>query len=115
MALFFDAPWFDAQLAARGLSRADAAHALGLDAEQIADLWKDQRELSVRDVRVLAGLLGVPAQDIASRAGISTPAPAETPVDTVAALTELGERLSRVERTLVELKGLLLDLRSTRP
>ena len=110
MALFFDSQWFDAQLSARKLSRADAAKALGLDAEQIADLWKDQRELSVRDVRVLAALLGHPAQEIATRAGVSTPVPVETP-DTNAALAEFGERLTRIERTLVELKALILDLR----
>ncbi len=113
MALFFDAPWFDAALAARGLARADAAKALGLDAEEIADLWKDQRELSVQDVRVLAALIGVPAPEVASRAGVSTPVPVEAPPDTSAALADLNDRLVRIERTLVELKGLLLDLRKT--
>lgn len=111
MALFFDSQWFDAQLAARGLSRADAAKALALDAEQIAELWKDQRELSVRDVRALAALLGHPPQEIANRAGISTPVPVETP-DTNVALAELSERLTRVERALFELKALILDLRA---
>ncbi|HEX2590582.1 MAG TPA: helix-turn-helix transcriptional regulator [Rhizomicrobium sp.] len=110
MALFFDAQWFDAQLAARGLSREAVARALGLNAEQIAELWKDQRELSVRDVRTLAQLLGVPAQKIAHRAGVSTPIPAEAPTDNGAALAELNERLARVERSLVELKGLVLNL-----
>ncbi len=110
MALFFDAQWFDAQLAARGLSRDVAARALGLDAEQVAELWKDQRELSVRDVRTLGQLLGVPAQEIAHRAGVSTPIPKEAPADNGAALAEMNERLARVERSLVELKGLILDL-----
>jgi transcriptional regulator with XRE-family HTH domain len=111
MALFFDADWFDAQLTVRALSRADVAHALGLNAEQIAELWKDQRELSVRDVRALAALLGASVQEIAARAGVSTPVPADPPIDTAAALVELSERLARVERGLLELKALLLDLR----
>jgi transcriptional regulator with XRE-family HTH domain len=113
MALFFDAQWFDAQLAARSLSRADAAKALGLNAEQIAELWKDQRELSVADVRTLANLIGVPAQEVATRAGVSTPVPAETPADPSAALAEMSDRLARVERQLIELKALILDLRKT--
>jgi len=114
MALFFDSEWFDARLAARNLSRADAAKALGLNAEQIADLWKDQRELSVRDVRVLAQLLGEPPQEVATRAGVSTPVPVDPPADPSAALADLSERLNRVERTLLELKALILDLRGDR-
>jgi transcriptional regulator with XRE-family HTH domain len=111
MALFFDAEWFDAQLATRHLSRADVARVLGLDAEKVAELWKDQRELSVRDVRALATLLGASVQEIASRAGVSTPVPVEPPADTAAALAELNARLARVERGMLELKALLLDLR----
>jgi transcriptional regulator with XRE-family HTH domain len=110
MALFFDSEWFDAQLSARGLSRADAARTLGLNAEQIAELWKDQRELSVRDVRALANLLGVPAPEVAHRAGVSTPVPSDTP-DANAALADLSDRLTGIERTLLELKALILDLR----
>lgn len=111
MALFFDAQWFDEQLSARGLSRADAARALRLDAAQIAELWKDQRELSVRDVRVLAQLIGISPGEVANRAGVSTPVPAERPEDTAAAIAELSERLARVERGMLELKALILDLR----
>jgi transcriptional regulator with XRE-family HTH domain len=114
MALFFDSAWFDARLKAAGLQRADAATALGLTAEQIADLWKDQRELSAQDVRILSALLSAPPAEIASRAGVSTPVPQEAPPD-AAMLRELGERLSRVERALVEIKALLLDLRAKAP
>ena len=106
MALFFDSAWFDARLAAAGLQRADAAAALGLSAEQISDLWKDQRELSAGDVRILAALLAAPAAEIATRAGVSTPVPKEA-----SPLAELSERLSRVERALAEIKTLILELR----
>jgi hypothetical protein len=109
MALFFDSEWFDARLAAAGLTRADAAAALGLDAEQIAELWKDQRELSAGDVRILSVLLAATPVEIAARAGVSTPVPKEASPN---ALAEFGERLARMERTLAEIKALLLDLRS---
>jgi transcriptional regulator with XRE-family HTH domain len=109
MALFFDSAWFDARLEASGLRRADVAAALGLTTEQLAELWKDQRELSAANVRALSTLLGAPAAEIASRAGVSTPVPRETPSD---ALAHLNERLDRVERTLAEIKALVLDLRS---
>jgi transcriptional regulator with XRE-family HTH domain len=109
MALFFDSAWFDSRLEALGLQRSHVAGALGLRAEQVAELWKDQRELSARDVRTLSALLRVPAAEIATRAGVSTPLPKETAGD---AITQLNERLDRVERTLAEIKALILDLRS---
>jgi transcriptional regulator with XRE-family HTH domain len=114
MALFFDSAWFDARLKAAGLARADAAVALGLTSDQIADLWKDQRELSANDVRLLAALLAAPAAEIASRAGVSTPVPKDAAPD-AARLDELHERLARVERTLAEIKALILDLRAGTP
>lgn len=109
MALFFDSAWFDARLSAAGLTRADAATALGLTAEQIAELWKDQRELTADNVRLLSALLAAPASEIATHAGISTPVPKEMPSD---ALGEINARLARVERGLAELKALVLELRA---
>src|ERR1700733_11678669 len=77
MALFFDSQWFDARLGALGLKRADLAAALGLAEPEIAEVWKDQRELTVANVRLIAGLLDVAAKEVASRAGVSTPVPPE--------------------------------------
>lgn len=121
MALFFDKDWFDAALARAGLARGDLARALGLSGHEIAELWKDQRELSARDVAIIAALLAVPAGEIADRAGVSTPVPRALPADAAAlaetlaeTLAEFGERLARVERTLAEVKALLLDLRRAR-
>ncbi|MGA9794977.1 MAG: helix-turn-helix transcriptional regulator [Rhizomicrobium sp.] len=101
MALFFDAAWFDAKLAAAHLSRGDLARALGLGESQIAEMWKDQRELSAREVSLMAGLLGVTAEDVAAHAGISTPVPG----------ADLDARLARIERTLEELKLLVRELK----
>jgi transcriptional regulator with XRE-family HTH domain len=111
MALFFDGDWFNARLAACGLSQGDAARVLGLDAGQIADVWKDQRELTVHDVRRLADLLGAPPAEVASRAGVSTPVPVDPPADIAAGIAELSERLNRIERAVLELKALLLERR----
>ncbi len=114
MALFFDSDWFDAALASRGLARGDLARALGLDAAALAEIWKDQRELSATDVATMAALLAVPAAEIASRAGVSTPVPQAAPKDAAAlgaAIADLSARLARVERSLTEIKALLLDLR----
>ena len=114
MALFFDKEWFDKALATRGLGRGDLAHALGLDDAQIAEIWKDQRELSARDVQVIAGFLGAAVEDVAGRAGVSTPVPRSPSAEAnplVDAISDLAARVERVERTLLDVKALLLDLR----
>ena len=107
MALFFDQAWFDAKLKEIGATKDDVARALKLSADQVGELWKDQRELRMADVQALARLLKVAAGDIAHRAGISTPAPADGG-DVGERLNEMNERLMRIERMIVELKTLVL-------
>ena len=117
MALFFDTDWFDAALARNGLARGDLARALGLDDGALAEIWKDQRELSARDVATIAALLAVPAAEVAHRAGVSTPVPKPAPADAAAlgaAIADLSARLERVERNLSDIKALLLDPRRER-
>ncbi len=102
MALFFDSVWFDAKLAAAHLARGDLARALNVSESEIADMWKDQRELSARDVALLAALLNATPQEIAQHAGISTPVPSANP-----SFADTEARLARVERELEEIKALL--------
>lgn len=110
MALFFDQAWFDAKLAARGATRADIARLLKLSPAEVGEMWKDQRELRAADVTALAQFFDVPAAEVAVRAGVSTPVPA--PADDVAAqLAQMNERLTRIERMIVELKTLVLAAR----
>ena len=103
MALFFDSAWFDARLKSLGLSRSDLATALGLKEGQIAEVWKDQRELKAQDVRIMAALLGATPAEIAGHAGISTP----VPEDDDKATTAILQRLDRIEKALDELKALV--------
>ena len=79
MALFFDAEWFDARLAERGLSREAMGAAAGLSPVDLALVFKDQREISAAEVAVFAELLGVTAAELARRAGVSTPIPGHVP------------------------------------
>jgi transcriptional regulator with XRE-family HTH domain len=104
MALFFDHEWFDARLKALHLSRSDAARALGVSDHALAEIWKDQRELSARDVAILAALLNAPANDIANHAGISTPVPTQQPT-----LAQLAARVEKLEAELAGLKALLSE------
>jgi transcriptional regulator with XRE-family HTH domain len=102
MALFFDQAWFDARLASLSLTRAPVAAALGLTESELAEVWKDQRELRSPQVTILAGLLGVTPEEIASRAGVSTPVPRAEPT-----LADLAARVARLEAELAALKARL--------
>lgn len=94
MALFFDAPWYDARLAERGLSRAVLAAVSGMSEAELALVFKDQRELSVAEVAVFAELLGVSPAEAANRAGVSTPVPGTDPL---ARIAELERRVAALE------------------
>lgn len=106
MALFFDSAWFDRRLTSLGLSRADLGSALGLSEGELAEVWKDQRELKGRDVRIMAALLGCSPTDIAEHAGISTP----VPKDDAATTNTVLQRLDQIDKTLSDLKGLVQSI-----
>ena len=98
MALFFDAGWFRARLADRGLSEAALAASAGMSEAELALAFKDQRELSAREVAAFAELLGVSPAEIAQRAGVSTPTPLASPLD--ARLARIEQRLDAIEAAL---------------
>jgi transcriptional regulator with XRE-family HTH domain len=103
MALFFDAEWFDARLAARGLSRRVMAAATGLSEAELALIFKDQRELSAAEVSAFAELLGEDVSEVASRAGISTPDPS--------AVSPTEQRVAALERRVAALEAEVARLR----
>lgn len=70
MALFFDALWYDQRLDARGLTRSVLAAVAGMSESELTLAFKDQRELSMREINAFAELLGVSPAEAASRAGV---------------------------------------------
>ena len=105
MALFFDAEWFDARLDERGLSRRVMAAAAGMADSDLALVFKDQRELSAGEVAAFAELLGVAPEELASRAGISTPVPGQ----------DAAARIAALERRMAALEAEVARLRASRP
>ena len=104
MALFFDAEWFDARLGERGLSRTVLAAWVGIGEADLALVFKDQRELSAEEVAKLAELLGEPAAEVASRAGISTPTPG--------AADPMERRIATLERKVASLEAEIAALKA---
>jgi hypothetical protein len=101
MALFFDTQWFDARLGERGLSRQVLAAAAGMPEAELALAFKDQRELSAGEVAAFAELLGAPAAEVATRAGVSTPVPGQDPAARIAALER---RVAALEAEVARLR-----------
>ena len=114
MALFFDQAWFDAQLTRMGTSRADIALLLSLSAVQVEELWKDQRELSARDVALLARFLNVSPLTVAERAGVSTPVPADE-TSAGPAVQALEQRIDQLEKQVRALALEIDRLRASEP
>ena len=102
MALFFDAEWFDARLGERGFSREVMAAAAGLGAADLALVFKDQREISAREVAVFAELLGVEPAEVARHAGVSTPTPGQAG-DPAARIAALERRVAALEAEVARL------------
>lgn len=100
MALFFDAAWYDDRLAERGLTRTVLAAAAGMGEADLALAFKDQRELSMREVSVFAELLGVTSAEAAFRAGVRPP-----PASDAQRIAVLEARVAALEAELVRLKG----------
>lgn len=94
MALFFDADWYEARLAERGLSRAVLAAVSGMGEADLALVFKDQRELSAAEVAAFAELLGVSPAEAAMRAGVGVRAPGSDPL---ARIAELERRVAALE------------------
>ena len=135
MALFFDQEWFEARLAEAGLSRDTVAAALGLSAEEVGEIWKDQRELTGDEVSILSALLGQPIEDVVNHAGIATPqpgmsrpfapgsggrhvapsapdaAPSSEIPHVIERLDALDARMAGLERAVAELATLLRNMR----
>ena len=103
MSLFFDADWFDARLAERGLDRGALAAAAGISRDDLHRIILNQREASQAELSAFAALLGVDMIEISLRSGISTRAPATE--DSSMRLDDLDARLDRIDRWLEDLTG----------
>jgi hypothetical protein len=58
----------------------------------------------------IARYFGAPPAEVADRAGVSTPVPADSG-DVAQRLDEMSDRLTRIERMIVELKTLIVTPR----
>ena len=71
MSLFFDADWFDAKLAERGLDRAALAVALGVERSELHLIFTNERAPSAEELSTFATVLGVGLVEVTLRSGVA--------------------------------------------
>jgi uncharacterized protein YceH (UPF0502 family) len=111
MALFFDQTWYDAQLAERGLARAVLAAVAGMNNEELALVYKDQRELTAAQIAAFAELLGVPLAEAARRAGVGAHA-AASPGAAGPETTSLDQKVAALEVRVAALEAEVARLKA---
>jgi transcriptional regulator with XRE-family HTH domain len=118
MGIFFDQDWFDARLKASGLTRASLAQAAGMTVDEVEMVFSDRRELEQGEMKAIARVLRVDANEIATRSGAASigesgyeagfsPAPSRRMAEpapefqvTREVIAGLHERIDRLERLL---------------
>jgi len=105
VALFFDQAWFTEKLAGAGLTKPELARALGLSAIELEAMWKDQREISEREIKTMALLLGASEAEVRSNGGLQGSPEARAaalgqPTGVSSGAASVEERLTRVEAML---------------
>ena len=101
MSLFFDADWFDAKLAERGLDRAALAIAAGLERTDLHGVFTNERVATAAELETFARVLHADLVEITLRAGIAT---ASASPD-----AQPGDRIETIEARLDAIDGWLKE------
>lgn len=104
MSLFFDADWFDAKLAERGLDRAALAVAAGLERAELHRIFTNERAPTAEELNQFAPVLGADLVEVTLRSGVATrtadpAAGAEDRIDSIEA------RLDAIDNWLKEFEA----------
>jgi len=102
MSLFFDAEWFDARLAERGLDRGALAECAGLDRSELHKLFTNERSATTAELDAFAKLLNADQLEVTLRSGVSERAPADG--DASARIENIEARLNAIDAWLDELE-----------
>lgn len=105
MSLFFDADWFDAKLAERGLDRAALAIAAGLEPLDLHGVFTNERVATAEELLTFARVLHADLVEVTLRSGVAAreapPADAE-PSDRI---ESIEARLDAIDTWLAEFEA----------
>lgn len=102
MSLFFDAEWFDARLALRGLDRGALADCASLERGELHRLFTNERSATVEELNAFARLLGVDLLEVSLKAGVSERTASDG--DTSSRIESIEARLNAIDAWLDELE-----------
>ncbi len=101
MSLFFDAAWFDAQLACRGLDRSGLAAAARIDRADLHSIYSNERAASAEELAAIAAALQADLLEVTLRAGVATrPSQADGDADT--RIESIEARLNAIDDWIAE-------------
>jgi len=104
MSLFFDAAWFDAKLAERGLDRAALALAAGLDRSDLHLVFTNERSATAAELAAFAELIRADLVETSLRAGVAERSPPESD-NATARIDSIEARLDAIDMWLAEFEG----------
>lgn len=104
MSLFFDAEWFDARLAERGLDRAALALAAGLERSDLHLVFTNERAATAPELAVFAGVLKADIVEVTLRAGIAMRTAPEGD-DPAARIDSIEARLDAIDSWLAQFES----------
>ncbi|MGE0743065.1 MAG: helix-turn-helix domain-containing protein [Hyphomonadaceae bacterium] len=104
MSLFFDADWFDAKLAARGMDRTALAQAANIDRGELHALFTNARNATSAELKAIAQALGADLIEVTLRSGV---AEREAPSD-----ADAGARIDNIEARLDAIDSWLDEMES---
>lgn len=105
MSLFFDAAWFDARLAERGLDRAALADAAGIDRAELHRVYSNDRAASAAELDAFSALLGVDMVEVTLKSGVAVRA-ADPDADPAERIDSIEARLDAIDNWLAEFEQL---------
>ena len=105
MSLFFDADWFDAKLAERGLDRAALAIAAGIERADLHGVFTNERAPTQSELETFATVLQADILEVMLRSGVATreaPSPDAPPSDRI---ESIEARLDAIDSWLAEFEA----------
>lgn len=104
MSLFFDAAWFDARLAERGLERGALADAAGIERSALHAIFTDERNATAEELKAFAAALGADVLEVTLRSGVAVRA-GDPGDDPAARIESIEARLDAVDAWLSEFEN----------
>lgn len=103
MSLFFDAEWFDAKLAERGLDRTALAIAAGLERAVLHSVFTNERIATAAELSAFATCLGADLVEVTLRSGVAERTDPEA--DTTDRIQSIEARLKAIDDWLAEFEN----------